>query len=106
MCGIAGILNARQDDPVRGRTVDRMVDALTHRGPDDRGVFVRGQVGVGMRRLSIIDVAAGHQPMASEDGAVQIVYNGECYNHNDLRPELTSAGHVFKTTCDTEVVQI
>lgn len=104
MCGIAGFLNARNEDVVRSDVLDRMVDALTHRGPDDRGTFADRNVGIGMRRLSIIDVAGGHQPMAGAGGKVQIVYNGECYNHNELRKELTSAGHTFRTTCDTEVV--
>ncbi|HPF40569.1 MAG TPA: asparagine synthase (glutamine-hydrolyzing) [Phycisphaerae bacterium] len=104
MCGIAGIFNAHRDDGVRPGVLDRMVDALTHRGPDDRGTYVRDNIGVGMRRLSIIDVAGGHQPMAGAAGDVQIVYNGECYNHNDLRRELAAAGHSFQTTCDTEVV--
>ena len=64
MCGIAGIFNARTDDAARAGVLDRMVDALTHRGPDDRGTFVHENIGIGMRRLSIIDVAGGHQPMA------------------------------------------
>lgn len=104
MCGIAGIFNARTDDAARAGVLDRMVDALTHRGPDDRGTFVHENIGIGMRRLSIIDVAGGHQPMAGAGGDVQIVYNGECYNHDDLRKELIAAGHSFRTTCDTEVV--
>ncbi|MCB9853795.1 MAG: asparagine synthase (glutamine-hydrolyzing) [Phycisphaerales bacterium] len=104
MCGIAGILNAHRDDAVRAGVLDRMVDALTHRGPDDRGTFVDQNIGIGMRRLSIIDVAGGHQPMSGANGDVQIVYNGECYNHADLRKELAAAGHQFRTTCDTEVV--
>lgn len=104
MCGIAGLLNARIEDAVRPDVLDRMVDALTHRGPDDRGTFSHQNVGIGMRRLSIIDVGGGHQPMSAVNGDVQIVYNGECYNHDDLRKELIAAGHSFRTTCDTEVV--
>lgn len=104
MCGIAGILNARIEVGVRAGVLDRMVDALTHRGPDDRGTYLERNVGLGMRRLSIIDVAGGHQPMSGADGKVQIVYNGECYNHDELRKDLAAAGHTFRTTCDTEVV--
>lgn len=103
MCGIAGILNADRR-AVSPDVLDRMVDALAHRGPDDRGCHVAGPVGIGMRRLSIIDVQGGHQPMASDDGKLLVVYNGECYNHADLRRELEAIGFTFRTHCDTEVV--
>lgn len=82
-----------------------MVSTLLHRGPDDRGIFVEGGVGIGMRRLSIIDVSPlGHQPMGNEDGAVQIVYNGEIYNFRELRADLSAAGHRFRSATDTEVL--
>lgn len=104
MCGIAGLIFGPNAGSVSPGVLDRMVDALSHRGPDDRGCFVKGHIGIGMRRLSIIDVGGGHQPMSSPDGAVQVVYNGECYNHQDLRAELEKAGYGFRTQCDTEVV--
>ena len=84
--------------------LERMRDVITHRGPDDAGVYVDGRVGLGHRRLSIVDVAAGHQPMTNEDGALQVVYNGEIYNHADYREELEAAGHVYHTHCDTETI--
>ncbi|MEX2553050.1 MAG: asparagine synthase (glutamine-hydrolyzing) [Actinomycetota bacterium] len=104
MCGIAGLLYSEAAGPVPGRLVNRMIDALAHRGPDDRGCFVEGGYGIGMRRLSIVDVEGGHQPMSSADGLVEVVYNGECYNHKDLREELERAGYRFGTRCDTEVL--
>jgi len=105
MCGINGIAFSRQS----GRQIDpdelaRMRDVIAHRGPDDKGLFVAGPIGLGHRRLSIVDVAAGHQPMENEDGALRIVYNGEIYNHSDYRAELESKGHVYKTHCDTETI--
>jgi asparagine synthase (glutamine-hydrolysing) len=81
-----------------------MRDVLEHRGPDDYGIFIDGNVGLGHRRLSIVDVAAGHQPMINEDGSLHIVYNGEIYNHADFRPGLEARGHVYRTHCDTETI--
>lgn len=103
MCGIAGIVQPK------GSTVDRallerMTLSLQHRGPDDQGLFVRGNVGLGHRRLSIIDLASGHQPLFNEDGTVVVVYNGEIYNFVETKAELEGRGHVFKTHCDTEVI--
>ncbi|MBI2872228.1 MAG: asparagine synthase (glutamine-hydrolyzing) [Chloroflexi bacterium] len=104
MCGIAGIFNT-SGAPVDAAAVRRMADAQRHRGPDDAGLFVEGNVGLGHRRLSIIDLSeAGHQPMPNEDGSLQIVYNGETYNFRDLVPELQGCGHVFRSRTDTEVV--
>ncbi|NUR35984.1 MAG: asparagine synthase (glutamine-hydrolyzing) [Gemmatimonadaceae bacterium] len=105
MCGIVGLAI-----PDRlGRAVDqaallRMRDALTHRGPDDAGVMVDGGVGLGHRRLSIVDVAHGHQPMTTEDGRSTLVYNGEIYNHPDLQRQLEAQGVHYRTHCDTESV--
>ena len=82
----------------------RMCDAIGHRGPDDWGTFIEGGFGLGMRRLSIIDLAGGHQPIANEDGTVQVVLNGEIYNHEELRRELRARGHQFRTRTDTEVL--
>lgn len=99
MCGIAGILG--KPEKIRG-TIDKMVDVITHRGPDDRGVLVEKDFAFGMRRLSIIDLGGGHQPISNEDDTVIVVFNGEIYNHRELRPELISLGHSFKTDSDTE----
>jgi asparagine synthase (glutamine-hydrolysing) len=103
MCGIAGLaaLDGRQVDP---RPLRAMCDALRHRGPADEGTWSEGPVALGNRRLSIIDLAGGHQPMRSEDGRVVVVHNGELYNHEALHAELEAAGHRFATRCDTEVL--
>ncbi|MGH7522595.1 MAG: asparagine synthase (glutamine-hydrolyzing) [Gemmatimonadales bacterium] len=100
MCGIAGAIHR---DSVRER-VQRMCDVLAHRGPDDEGIYQDGDVAIGMRRLAIIDVAGGHQPLSNEDGTIWVVFNGEIYNHGRLRTELQRAGHVFQTHSDTEVL--
>lgn len=81
-----------------------MRDCITHRGPDDSGLFIDGPVGLGHRRLSIVDVAAGHQPMTNEDGSLRIIYNGEIYNHADYRAGLEARGHRYQTHCDTETI--
>ncbi len=86
------------------RTLERMRDVLAHRGPDDYGVFNDGKIGLGHRRLSIVDVAAGHQPMTNEDDSLYIVFNGEIYNHADFRERLEARGHVYRTHCDTETI--
>src|SRR3954466_14954294 len=108
MCGIAGYADspdtAAPADEASAALVDRMCRVIRHRGPDDEGVRVEPGVGLGMRRLSIIDLATGHQPIGSEDGAVQVVFNGEIYNFRELRAELVQAGHRFATTTDTEVI--
>ena len=105
MCGICGIaLSSRSGAEVRRSTIERMRDVMTHRGPDGAGLFVQGRIGLGHRRLSIVDPAAGQQPMASDDGAIQIVYNGEVYNHPEIARRLESEGHHYHTHCDTESV--
>src|SRR5919201_5136614 len=96
MCGIAGICTLDGAE-APGGAVDRMIAALRHRGPDDQGFHVSGALAMGMTRLSIIDVAGGHQPISTEDDAVTVICNGEIYNHDELRRQLTKAGHVFKT---------
>ena len=102
MCGIVGVLSQGQVD---GALLRRMRDALRHRGPDDAGIYVSGNVGLAHRRLSIIDLSdAAHQPMSDAQGQVWIVYNGEIYNFRDLRTELEYRGHIFRSTSDTEVV--
>ncbi|HZH32735.1 MAG TPA: asparagine synthase (glutamine-hydrolyzing) [Pyrinomonadaceae bacterium] len=105
MCGINGIaFSSRSGRAVAPDVLARMRDTLTHRGPDDEGIYVEGNIGLGHRRLSIVDVAAGHQPMTNEDGALRIVYNGEIYNHADYRAGLEERGHRYRTHCDTETI--
>jgi asparagine synthase (glutamine-hydrolysing) len=105
MCGIAGIVPDRDLDPAQlERWVRLMCRSIAHRGPDDEGVFVEPDVGLGMRRLSIIDVANGRQPMTSADGRYVLVFNGEIYNYRTLRDDLARRGCRFETNCDTEVV--
>jgi asparagine synthase (glutamine-hydrolysing) len=104
MCGITGILNLNGGTPPEPARLIRANDALLHRGPDDSGAFTDGQVGLAMRRLSIIDVARGHQPLSNENGAISIVFNGEIYNHLQLREELIGRGHRMRTRSDTETV--
>src|SRR5581483_5621116 len=104
MCGIAGTFRPRSDRPVARAEVARMCDVLRHRGPDDEGIHLDGALGLGMRRLAIIDLAGGRQPVANEDGTVWTVFNGEIYNFPALRAELAARGHVFATRADTEVI--
>lgn len=104
MCGIIGVVNLTNRAPIDPDRLAKANNTLAHRGPDDEGMFVRPDFGMAMRRLSIIDVAHGHQPMSSEDGTVHTVCNGEIYNHDELRRELASLGHRFRTQSDTEVV--
>ncbi len=104
MCGICGKLNFDRDEPVDRRLLRRMMDVIQHRGPDDGGEHISGPMGLGHRRLSIIDLATGAQPMSNEDGSIWVVYNGEIYNFAELRAELVARGHQFKSTTDTEVI--
>jgi asparagine synthase (glutamine-hydrolysing) len=104
MCGIAGIVMFDPRARVDEARLRRMCDAIRHRGPDDGGLRIAGQAGLGHRRLSIVDVASGHQPMANEDDTVWITFNGEIYNHADIRPSLEAAGHRYQTRCDTETI--
>ena len=102
MCGIAGFL-LRQGN-ARAEVVKAMCAAIRHRGPDDEGVRVEGACGIGMRRLSIIDLSTGHQPLSNEDGSVWVVFNGEIYNYQELRQRLIAQGHGFRTNSDTETL--
>jgi asparagine synthase (glutamine-hydrolysing) len=104
MCGIAGIFEFGQDAHVDSVILRRMCDVMAHRGPDDDGIFTQGKIGIGMRRLSIVDVATGHQPLSNEDGSVWIVFNGEIYNHLTLREDLIARGHRYRTQSDTETI--
>jgi asparagine synthase (glutamine-hydrolysing) len=104
MCGIAGILEFDRNVHVDSGVLRRMCDAMTHRGPDDDGFFTQGNIGLGMRRLSIVDLATGHQPISNEDGSIWIVFNGEIYNHRALREHLITRGHRYRTQSDTETI--
>jgi asparagine synthase (glutamine-hydrolysing) len=104
MCGIAGQFNYQRLEPVNPATIRAMADAISHRGPDDAGYLVTGPLGLGFRRLSIIDLAGGHQPMSDAEESVWVVFNGEIYNFKELRAELETHGHRFRTRSDTEVI--
>ncbi|MGA7243608.1 MAG: asparagine synthase (glutamine-hydrolyzing) [Terracidiphilus sp.] len=104
MCGICGQFNFADRDPVSRHNIERMADSIAHRGPDDSGYYVSGPLGLGFRRLSIIDLTGGHQPMSDQEESVWVVFNGEIYNFPELKRELESHGHVFRTRCDTEVL--
>jgi len=104
MCGIVGLVHREAEQPVESGMIQTMCEAIRHRGPDDEGLFVSGQVGLGMRRLSIIDLAGGHQPIANEDGSKVIVFNGEIYNYRELRADLARRRHRFRTASDTEAI--
>ena len=104
MCGIAGILEFGRDARANAGALREMCRVITHRGPDDEGFYTDGAVGIGMRRLSIVDVAGGHQPISNEDGTLWIVFNGEIYNHLALREQLIARGHRYNTHSDTETI--
>ena len=103
MCGIAGIVDL-QARPVELALMHRLCEVLAHRGPDDEGYYITGPVALGQRRLAILDLAGGRQPMSNEDGTVWITFNGEIYNFRDLRARLEGLGHRFATRSDTEVI--
>ena len=104
MCGICGQYNFGSKAPVSRHDLERMTRSIAHRGPDDEGYFIDGPLGLGFRRLSIIDLAGGHQPMADREETTWVVFNGEIYNFPELKRELESLGHVFRTKSDTEVI--
>ena len=105
MCGICGKINRDPDAPVDEGAIRRMAAVLAHRGPDGEGVFVKDHVGLGHRRLAIIDLSpAAHQPMSNDDGSIWIVFNGEIYNFHELRDALIRKGHIFRSRSDTEVI--
>ncbi|HZR66100.1 MAG TPA: asparagine synthase (glutamine-hydrolyzing) [Terriglobales bacterium] len=104
MCGIAGVLHFSSEKPVNPGVLRQMCAAMAHRGPDDDGFYVQGQVGLGMRRLSIVDLSTGHQPITNEDETCFIVFNGEIYNHATLRKDLQARGHRYRTQSDTETI--
>ena len=104
MCGISGQVRIASDAPVDQDTIRRMARTILHRGPDDEGYFFDGPVGLGFRRLSIIDLGGGHQPMSDAEESVWVIFNGEIYNYRELRPELEKFGHKFRTNSDTESI--
>ena len=104
MCGVCGVYSYGTGEPADERLVRAMTASIVHRGPDDDGFHFDGALGLGMRRLSIIDLEGGAQPIANEDGSIQVIFNGEIYNYRELRGELEAHGHTFKTRSDTETV--
>ena len=103
MCGICGQFNFEEREPVYPETIRRMASSIAHRGPDDEGYYVAGSLGLGFRRLSIIDLAGGHQPMSDAEEKIWVVFNGEIYNFPELRAKLEGQ-HRFRTNSDTEVL--
>src|SRR5256712_12609478 len=104
MCGICGQFNFVRNEPVESQTIRRMTQTMVHRGPDDEGYFISGSLGLGFRRLSIIDLAGGHQPMSDAEETVWVILNGEIYNFKELRAQLEQRGYAFRTRSDTEVI--
>src|SRR5665647_958289 len=104
MCGIVGIFDTQIQRDIDQELLARMNQTQFHRGPDEGGLHTELGLGLGHRRLSIIDLSSGHQPLFNEDGSVVVVFNGEIYNYPELMQELTKLGHVFRTHCDTEVI--
>jgi asparagine synthase (glutamine-hydrolysing) len=104
MCGITGKIYLDTSKDVYPDELKKMADSIYHRGPDDEGFYIDKNVGLGFRRLSIIDLKSGHQPLSNEDGSVWIVFNGEIYNYKELQEDLLKQGHVFRTNCDTETI--
>ncbi|MCA9046118.1 MAG: asparagine synthetase B, partial [Planctomycetaceae bacterium] len=104
MCGVVGVFCFERARPIDREVFVRQTDALAHRGPDDGGVYVEPGIALGHRRLSIIDLGGGHQPMWDSEGRLGIVFNGEIYNYKELKKELENNGHRFRTDSDTEVI--
>ncbi len=104
MCGICGIFEYERKEEISRELIHRMTETIVHRGPDDEGIYVGAGIGLGFRRLSIIDLAGGHQPLSNEDGRIWVMLNGEIYNFPELHAELINKGHVFSTRSDTETI--
>ena len=104
MCGICGIANIGSEEPIPESLLSSMCQTIIHRGPDDKGIFIEKNIALGTRRLSIIDLESGHQPLSNEDRSIWVAHNGEIYNFPDLREELKSRGHTFRTKTDTETI--
>ena len=103
MCGIAGFWN-KDHSPAEKNILEGMLKKLKRRGPDGEGVFIQDHIALGHRRLAVIDLCTGAQPLDNEDGSIQVTFNGEIFNYKQLREELTGKGHRFKTVSDTEVL--
>ena len=101
MCGFVGYINNKKKDK---KEIKKMNDKIKHRGPDDEDYYIDEDIALGFRRLSIIDLAGGRQPMTNEDGSLVIVFNGEIYNYQELKSDLVKKGHIFKNNSDTEVI--
>jgi asparagine synthase (glutamine-hydrolysing) len=101
MCGICGVYPYSSGEPVSGQVLEAMLSSIRHRGPDSEGTYIDRDVALGSRRLSIIDLPGGKQPIQNEDGSVVVVFNGEIYNYRELRSRLQSRGHTFATASDT-----
>src|SRR5258706_12273811 len=104
MCGIAGILEFGRDARADSPALRAMCQIIAHRGPDDDGFYTDGPAGIGMRRLSIVELATGHQPISNEDGSITIVFNGEIYNHKLLREQLVARGNHYPTPSDNRTI--
>src|SRR5665647_628120 len=104
MCGISGIIYSDNNRKIDPKVLKNMTDAIYHRGPDDEGFYSHNNVGLGFRRLSIIDLNTGHQPISNENGSIWLIFNGEIYNYLEHREILKNKGYKFKTTTDTEVI--
>ncbi|MCB1728608.1 MAG: asparagine synthetase B, partial [Gammaproteobacteria bacterium] len=104
MCGLVGIFDTRERHEIDGALLERLNQSQLHRGPDEGGMHLEPGLGLAHRRLSIIDLSGGQQPLFNEDQSVVVVYNGEIYNFAELARELSALGHVFRTHCDTEVI--
>ena len=104
MCGICGVFNVSSHAPIDEGHLSRMLQSMNHRGPDDHGLYINEQIGLGSTRLSIIDLAGGKQPISNEDKTLWIVFNGEIYNYRELTTFLKKRGHQFSTNSDTEVI--
>ncbi|MCB1725744.1 MAG: asparagine synthetase B, partial [Gammaproteobacteria bacterium] len=104
MCGLVGIFDTRAESEIDRALLDRMNERQFHRGPNEGGIHIEPGVGLAHRRLSIIDLSSGQQPLFNEDHSVVVVYNGEIYNFSELATELAGLGHIFRTHCDTEVI--
>ncbi len=104
MCGIAGVVSFQSNPTITHEKLKAMVNTIYHRGPDEAGMAIHGNAALGMRRLSIIDLSGGSQPIYNEDKSIWTVFNGEIYNFPELKKELTDKGHIFKTNTDTEVI--
>jgi len=104
MCGITGMVQFNREKAIEPAVLKNMCDSIYHRGPDDEGLYINHNVGLGFRRLSIIDLSTGHQPLSNQNDRIYIVFNGEIYNYLEHRNKLKQKGYTFKTTTDTEVI--